>query len=190
MTSELLGDEAGAETAVRDLLKALGVDVQDDVIKETPRRVAVALARFLNPPPFDLTTFPNTEGYEELILAKAIGFHSLCKHHLLPFAGVAHVAYVPGERLVGLSKLARVVELHARRLQVQEEMTAQIAACLAEHLQPKGVGVVVEAEHMCMAMRGVRKPGTRIVTRNLHGLIRDDPAVRQEFLSLVSQRSG
>ena len=118
---------------------------------------------------------------------REIPFHSLCMHHMLPFVGVAHVGYLPDDRIVGLSKLARVVEHYARDLQVQERLTAQIAGCLQDHLSPKGVGVVLEAEHMCMSLRGVQKPGTKTVTSALHGLIRDDPRTRQEFLALVRE---
>jgi GTP cyclohydrolase I len=177
-------DLAGAEEATRSLLEALGYDTSDEVLKDTPRRVAAAYAQMLTPVDFELTTFPN-EGYDELIVARSIQFHSLCMHHMLPFVGVAHVGYLPQSRIVGLSKLARVVEHYARDLQVQERLTEQIAGCLQEHLEPKGVGVVLEAEHMCMSLRGVQKPGTRTLTSSLHGAIRDDPRTRQEFLALV-----
>jgi GTP cyclohydrolase IA len=179
-------DLAAAEDATRRLLEALGYDTSDEVLNETPRRVAAAYAQMLTPIEFEFTTFPN-EGYDELILARSIQFHSLCMHHMLPFVGVAHVGYIPEDRIVGLSKLARVVEHFARDLQVQERLTEQIASCLQEHLNPKGVGVVLEAEHMCMSLRGVQKPGTRTVTSSLHGAIRDDARTRQEFLSLVRE---
>jgi len=178
-------DLAAAENAVRDLLQALGFDRADDVLRETPRRVADALAEFVTPLPFTMTTFPNTEGYDELILARDIPFHSLCQHHLLPFVGVAHVGYLPRGRIVGLSKLARAVDHFARGLQVQERLTTQIANCLQEGLGPKGVGVVLEAEHMCMALRGVAKPGTKVVTSALLGTFRQDARTRQEFLALA-----
>jgi GTP cyclohydrolase IA len=181
-------DREAAEAAISDLLQALGIDTSDEVLKDTPARVASTLCDFLTPVQFELTTFPNDEGYDELILARSIPFHSLCMHHMLPFVGVAHVGYLPADRLLGLSKLARVVELFARSLQVQERMTAQIASWLQDKLQPKGVGVVVEAEHMCMSLRGVRKPGTRTVTSSLYGLIRNDPRTRQEFLTLAQAR--
>src|ERR1043165_346586 len=145
------------ELAIADFLDALGVDLTDESLQDTPRRVAAAFSELLTPLPFEPTTFPNDEGYDELVVARSIPFHSLCEHHLLPFTGVAHVAYLPGERIVGLSKLARVVELYARRLQVQERMTTQIADWLEVELEPQGVGVVVEAEHLCMTVRGVRK---------------------------------
>src|SRR5881394_188483 len=173
------------ETAVADLLEALGVDLTDESLQDTPRRVAAAYAELLTPLPFEPTTFPNYEGYDELVVARSIPFHSLCEHHLLPFHGVAHVAYLPGERIVGLSKLGRVVESFARRLQVQERMTVQIADWIEENLQPRGVGVVLEAEHLCMSLRGVQKPGTMTVTSALHGLVRDDARTRQEFLSFT-----
>jgi len=178
-------DRTAAAAAVRDLLAALGADVDDEGLRDTPRRVADAYAELLSSRPFRATTFPNEDNYDELIVARSIPFHSLCMHHMLPFQGVAHVGYLPGERIVGLSKLGRVVELFARDLQIQERMTTQIARWLQRELQPKGVGVVLEAEHLCMSLRGVQKTGTRTVTSALHGLIRDDPRTRQEFLALT-----
>src|ERR671931_871388 len=178
-------DPARARRAARELLLALGCDLTDESVRDTPRRMAEAYAELLTPRPFALTTFPNDEGYDELVIARSIPFHSLCEHHLLPFHGVAHVAYLPGERIVGLSKLGRVVESFARRLQVQERMTVQIADWVEEFLQPRGVGVVLEAEHLCMSLRGVQKPGTMTVTSALHGLVRDDARTRQEFLSFT-----
>jgi GTP cyclohydrolase I len=180
-------DMPAAEAAVAALLEALGQDTADESLRETPRRVAAAYAEMLTPQTFTPTTFPNDEGYDELVVASGIPFHSLCEHHLLPFHGVAHVAYLPGERILGLSKLARVVELFARRLQVQERLTMQVARWLDEHLEPRGVGVVLEAEHLCMSLRGVKKPGTRTVTSALLGMVRDEARTRQEFLSLVRQ---
>jgi GTP cyclohydrolase I len=181
-------DLPAAERAARDLLRALGADVEREGLRETPRRIAGAYAELLTPQPFAVTTFANEERYDELVIARSIEFHSLCEHHLLPFRGVAHVAYLPGERIVGLSKLARVVELFARGLQVQERMTTQVADWLDDRLAPKGVGVVLEAEHLCMTMRGVQKPGTLTVTSALRGLVRDDPRTRQEFLALTRDR--
>jgi GTP cyclohydrolase I len=178
-------DLDAAEQAIGDLLAALGRDPCDPGLRETPRRVAAAFAELLTPAPVALTTFPNDERYDELVVVRGIPFHSLCMHHLLPFHGVAHVAYLPGERIVGLSKLARVVELFARELQIQERMTMQIAECLQAQLEPKGVGVVVEAEHMCMSLRGVQKVGARTTTSALLGLLRDDARTRGEFLALV-----
>src|SRR3954466_15254305 len=173
------------EGAIADLLDALGVDITDESLQGTPRRVAAAYSELLTPLPFEATTFPNDEGYDELVVARGIPFHSLCEHHLLPFHGVAHVAYLPGDRIVGLSKLGRVVESFARRLQVQERMTVQIADWIEENLEPRGVGVVLEAEHLCMSLRGVQKPGTMTVTSALHGLVRDDARTRQEFLAFT-----
>ncbi len=187
------GDPArnlAAEQAVRDLLVALGEDPERPGIRETPRRVAAAMTELLTPVEFTPTTFPNDEGYDELIVARDIEFSSLCEHHLLPFSGVAHVGYIPGERIVGLSKLARVVERYSRDLQVQERLTGQIASWLDEHLEPVGVGVVLEAEHSCMALRGVRKPGSRTITSALRGAIRDDARTRQEFLSLATRHTA
>jgi len=144
-----------------------------------------AYLELLTPQPFRATTFANEDGYDELVLVRAIPFHSLCMHHMLPFHGLAHVAYLPGERIVGLSKLARVVEMFARDLQVQERLTTQIAGWIEEELKPKGVGVVLEAEHLCMSLRGVQKFGATTVTSALLGQVRDDPRTRQEFLSLT-----
>lgn len=174
-----------AEAAVRELLLALGQDVDQDALVDTPRRVAHSFAEMLSPRPFDARTFPNDEAYDELVVSRDIPFQSLCEHHLLPFVGMAHVAYLPGSRILGLSKLARVVELFARRLQVQERLTQQIANWLMDELSPRGAGVVLEAEHMCMSVRGVRAPGARTVTSALRGTLRDDARTRQEFLSLV-----
>jgi GTP cyclohydrolase I len=178
-------DLARAERAVADLLAALGQDPSDEQLLDTPRRVAASYTELLTPTPFTLTTFPNDEGYDELVLAKAIPFSSLCQHHLLPFTGVAHVGYLPAGRILGLSKLARVVELFARRLQLQERLTTQVADWLQVQLEPKGVGVVLEAEHLCMSQRGVRVAGARTVTSALHGLLRSDPRSRQEFFALT-----
>ena len=182
-------DLAAAERAARELLAALGADLDDPGLRETPRRVAAAYAELLTPEPFNLTTFPNDEGYDELVVVRDIPFQSLCMHHLLPFHGVAHVAYLPAERIIGLSKLARIVEHYSRDLQVQERLTKQVAACIQDELAPKGVGVVLEAEHLCMSLRGVQKPGATTVTSALHGLVRDDPRTREEFLSLTGGRT-
>jgi GTP cyclohydrolase I len=182
-------DRAAAERAVADLLVALGADLEAPGLCDTPRRVADAYRELLTPQPFEATTFANAEGYDELVVVRDISFHSLCMHHLLPFHGVAHVGYLPAERILGLSKLARVVELFARDLQVQERLTTQIAGWLEQRLAPKGVGVVLEAEHLCMSLRGVRKPGARTVTSALHGAVRDDPRTREEFLALTGRRA-
>jgi GTP cyclohydrolase IA len=178
-------DLDAAARAVSDLLVALGHDPVSEHLADTPRRVAHAYAELLTPRSFDLTTFPNDEGYDELVLARDIPFQSLCQHHLLPFHGVAHVGYIPADRILGLSKLARVVELFASGLQVQERLTQQVADWLDEHLAPKGVGVVLEAEHLCMSLRGVKAQGSRTVTSVVHGLLRDDGRSRQEFFALT-----
>jgi GTP cyclohydrolase I len=183
-------DHEAVQDAARKLLRALGADVDADVLEETPRRVADAYAELLTPRPFRATTFPNDEGYDELIVARSIPFHSLCMHHLLPFQGVAHVGYLPGERIIGLSKLGRVVEFFSRDLQIQERLTTQVADWLERELEPKGVGVVLEAEHMCMSLRGVQKLGSKTVTSGLRGLVRDDVRTRQEFLALTKWGSN
>jgi GTP cyclohydrolase IA len=180
-------DLEAAEQAASRLLDALGVDVGDESVRDTPSRMARMYAELLTPASFTPTTFVNDGGYDELVVATGIPFHSLCEHHVLPFVGVAHVGYLPGDRIIGLSKLARVVDLFARDLQVQERLTTQVARWLDEHLRPKGVGVVIEAEHMCMSVRGVQKPGALTVTSALHGRVRDDPRTRQEFLALTSR---
>jgi GTP cyclohydrolase IA len=180
-------DVDAARRAAADLLAALGADLTEDGLRETPRRMVDAYAELLTPRPFRPTTFPNEDGYDELIVVRAIPFHSLCMHHLLPFQGVAHIAYLPGERIIGLSKLGRVVEHFARDLQIQERMTTQIAAWLERELTPKGVGVVLEAEHLCMSLRGIQKLGAKTVTSALRGLVRDDPRTRQEFLALTTR---
>lgn len=168
-----------------DLLGALGQDPCDPQLRDTPRRVVASLTEMLSPAPFHLTSFPNDDNYDELVVARDIPMRSLCAHHMLPFVGVAHVAYLPDERILGLSKLARVVEMFARGLQIQERLTVQVADWLAEHLEPKGVGVVIEAEHLCMTLRGVHAHGTRTVTSSLRGLLRDDARTRAEFLALT-----
>ena len=178
-------DLAGAEAAADRFLRALGVPVTGPGLEETPRRMAHAYAEMLTPRTFDLTTFPNDEGYDEMVVATRIPVQSLCEHHLLPFTGVAHIGYLPGDRILGLSKLARVLDLFARDLQVQERLTQQVADWLQEHLAPRGVGVVIEAEHLCMSLRGVRAVGARTITSALHGLLRDDARSRGEFFSLA-----
>jgi GTP cyclohydrolase I len=178
-------DLGRATAAATDLLDALGVDRSQPGLAGTPARVAAMLAELLTPRPFEATTFPNDAGYDELVVVGDIRFTSLCEHHLLPFRGVAHVGYLPGERILGLSKFARLVEAVARRPQVQERLTAQIADWIRDHLGPRGVGVVVEAEHLCMSIRGIRAEGARTVTSTMYGLLRERPAARQEFLQLV-----
>lgn len=178
-------DLLAAEEAAAAFLTALGVELDTESLRGTPGRMARAYAEMFRPHPFDLTTFPNDEAYDELVVARSIPVQSVCEHHLLPFLGVAHVGYLPGERILGLSKLARVVELFARRPQVQERLTQQVADWLQTSLAPRGVGVVVEAEHLCMSVRGVRAVGTSTVTSALHGQLRTDSASRAEFFSLA-----
>jgi GTP cyclohydrolase I len=179
-------DLDAAQVAAGQFLRALGVGLDRESTRDTPRRMAEAYAELLTPRAFDLTTFPNDEGYDELVLARSIPVQSVCEHHLLPFVGVAHVGYLPGDRILGLSKLARVVEHFARRPQVQERLTKQVADWLQDNLAPRGVGVVVQAEHLCMSVRGVRAGGTSTVTSALQGLIRDQPSTRAEFLALTT----
>jgi GTP cyclohydrolase I len=181
-------DLVAAEEAAAAFLIALGVDVDTESLAATPARMARAYAEMFSPRDFDLTTFGNDAGYDELIIARSIPVRSVCEHHLLPFVGVAHVGYLPGERILGLSKLARVVELFARRPQVQERLTQQVADWLQEHVAPRGVGIVVEAEHLCMTMRGVQASGATTITSALHGQLRSDAASRAEFFTLIASQ--
>lgn len=178
-------DLTAAERAAHQFLSALGIDLDDEHLCATPGRMARAYAEMFTPRPFDLTTFPNEEGYDELVLARRIPLRSVCEHHLLPFVGVAHVGYLPGERILGLSKLARIVEHFSHRPQVQERLTKQVADWLSEHLRPRGVGVVIEAEHTCMTLRGVQAVGATTVTSTLLGTLRADARSRQEFFALT-----
>jgi len=178
-------DMDAAIAAAREFLTALRVDLTADGLAETPARMARAYADLLTPRAFRPTTFPNDEGYDELVLARSIPIRSVCEHHLLPFVGVAHVGYLPGDRILGLSKLARVVELFAHGAQVQERLTKQIADWLDDHLRPRGVGVVIEAEHLCMSLRGVQATGSRTITSTLLGMLRDDGRSRAEFFALA-----
>jgi GTP cyclohydrolase I len=178
-------DLPAAELAAADFLAALGVSLDTESMLGTPGRMARAYAELFTPRPFNLTTFPNDEGYDELVLARAIPVRSVCEHHLLPFVGIAHVGYLPGERILGLSKLARIVEHFAHRPQVQERLTKQIADLLCERLRPQGVGVVIEAEHSCMTLRGVQAAGASTVTSTLLGSLRSDARSRQEFFALT-----
>ena len=184
-------DLAAAEAAAAALLTALGQPLDSPHLAETPRRMAAAYAELLTAEPFDFTTFPNDEGYDELVLVHDIPVTSVCEHHMLPFTGVAHVGYLPAERILGLSKLARLVQVLSRRPQTQERLTQQVAEHLESRLQPRGVGVVVEAEHTCMSLRGARAAGARTVTSTLLGTLRSDPSSRSEFLALTrSRREG
>jgi GTP cyclohydrolase IA len=182
-------DPVAAQDAAADLLRALGLDLTDENLSETPRRMAQALIEMTSGRDFELTTFPNDEEYDELVLVRDIPLQSLCEHHVLPFVGRAHVGYLPGDRILGLSKFARMVELHARRPQTQERLTKRIADHLQSALRPRGVGVVIEAEHTCMSLRGARAPGARTTTSALFGRLRDDPRSRSEFLALTRSTS-
>jgi GTP cyclohydrolase I len=179
-----------AERAAADMLAALGLPVDSEDMFETPRRLVHAYAEMLTPPEFDATTFSNASSYDELVVVSDIPVRSLCEHHLLPFTGVAHVGYLPGERILGLSKFARTVEFFARRAQTQERLTTEIADHLDDLLEPRGVGVVIEADHACMTLRGARADGSRTVTAALRGQLREDPATRAEYLSLTRDRAS
>ena len=178
-------DLVAAAGGARTMLEALGVRLDNESMERTPERLAGALAELLSPRPFQMTTFPNDGGYDELIVARSIPVRSLCEHHMLPFIGTAHVGYLPGQRILGLSKLARIVEHFSCRPQVQERLTVQVANWLWTQLSPEGVGVVIEAEHLCMSIRGVQAPGASTTTSSLLGVLRDDPRSRAEFLSLT-----
>jgi len=178
-------DLAGAERAAAAFLNALGISTESENLRGTPGRMARASAEMFSPRPFDLTTFPNDEGYDELVLARGIPLRSVCEHHLLPFVGTAHIGYLPGQRILGLSKLARVLEHFACRPQVQERLTTQVANWLQTHLEPKGVGVVIQAEHSCMTLRGVQATGSTTLTSTLLGRLRTDARSRSEFLTLT-----
>jgi len=186
-------DAGRIEAAVREILAAIGEDPDRPGLQDTPARVARAYAETfagLGQDPADVLATTFDEGHDELVLVKDIAMYSTCEHHLVPFHGVAHVGYIPGYdgRVTGLSKLARLVEVYARRPQVQERMTRQIADSLYDVLKPRGVIVVIEAEHLCMAMRGVRKPGTRTMTSAVRGIFRENAATRSEAMSLILGR--
>ncbi|MEV2277677.1 GTP cyclohydrolase I [Nocardiopsis sp. NPDC049922] len=181
-------DLTAATRAATELLAALGVPATTEGTRRTPERMAQALLELLTPQPFDMTTFP-AEGYRQMVLVRSIPFTSVCEHHMLAFHGTACLAYIPGERMLGLSKLARVVELFARRPQVQERMTQQIADFLQDHLAPEGVGAIVRAEHTCMTLRGAQAVGSATVTSALHGRLLNDARARDEFIALTGVRA-
>ena len=181
--------------AVRTLLAWIGEDPTREGLIETPRRVVDAFTEYTeglrqDPRSVLTTTFGEVNDYDEIIVLRDIRFHSLCEHHLAPVTGYAHIGYIPQKRVVGISKLARLVDVFARRPQVQERLTADIAKTINEILKPKGVAVVVEATHHCMVSRGIKKPGTSMVTSQMLGLFRDNLATREEFLSLMRQRTA
>lgn len=182
-------DPVRAELAVADLLQALGVDLSREDLVDTPRRVARMYEELLTTQPFNPTTFENDAGYDEMVVVRDIRFTSLCAHHLLPFSGIAHVGYLPGGCIIGLSKLARIVTHFARNLQVQERLTKQVADWLNDELKPRGVGVVIRAEHQCMTIRGVQAVGSTTVTSTMHGLLRENAASREEFLALCGEKA-
>lgn len=185
-----------AEDAVRTLLRWAGDDPDREGLMGTPDRVVRAYEEFFSGYDQDPTeilhrTFEETDGYDEMVLLRDIRLESHCEHHVVPIIGKAHVAYLPNRRVVGISKLARVVEIYSRRLQIQEKLTAQIANTINDVLQPKGVAVVIEAAHQCMTTRGIHKPGVTMVTSRMLGAFRDDPATRREFMALIhNQHSG
>ena len=179
-----------AEDAVRTLIRWAGDNPGREGLLDTPRRVVKSYEEFFkgydaNPADVLSRTFKEVEGYDEMIMLRNIVFESYCEHHMVPFIGSVHVAYVPGSKIIGISKLARLVDIFSKRLQIQEKLTTQIAVTLNEILKPRGVGVVIQASHMCMTTRGVHKPGTVMQTSHLLGCFRNDPRTRQEFFSLL-----
>ena len=184
-----------AEAAVRVLIEWAGDDPNREGLLDTPGRVARAYKELFSgydtdPREYMARTFEEVGGYDELVVLRDIRMVSFCEHHMLPFLGRAHIGYLPNDRVVGISKLARVVQGFARRLQIQEKLTAEIADAIQEILTPRGVGVVIESEHSCMTMRGVNTPGSRLTTSRLTGVVRDDPRTRQEFLEFVRDGRG
>ena len=194
-TSEALErpSQEEAEAAVRILLRWAGDDPDREGLIDTPKRVAKAYREFFagydeDPEEILARTFEETEGYDEMVVLKNVRLESHCEHHVVPILGTAHIAYMPDKRVVGISKLARVLEIYAKRLQIQEKLTAQVAHAIQNVLEPKGVAVVVEAQHQCMSTRGIKKPDVAMVTSQMLGCFRDNPETRREFLSLIRQR--
>ena len=181
-----------AEESVRTLIRSIGEDPDRDGLRDTPRRI-VAMYRELfdglDQDPVAVLSVGFEEGHDEMVILREVPFYSMCEHHFMPFHGEAHVGYLPDGRIVGLSKIARALEIFARRPQVQERLTTELADCIEEVLQARGVGVVIEAEHTCMTARGVRKPGSKMVTSAMRGLFKSDANTRQEFLGLIRPRS-
>lgn len=183
-------DHERIKDAVHEILEAIGEDPDREGLRETPRRIAGMYEEIFSGlaiDPYTIMQVGFDEGHDEMVVLKDIPFYSMCEHHFMPFHGIAHVGYLPTGRVVGVSKLARVVEAFARRPQIQERLTGQIADCMMDVLQPLGVGVVIEAEHLCMTMRGIKKPGSRMMTSAMRGQFRKRPATRAEFLSLVGE---
>ena len=181
-------DKEAIERAVSEIIRALGDDARREGLKETPRRIADMYKEVfagLELDPIEELAVGFEEGHREMVILKDIPFYSMCEHHFLPFFGVAHVGYIPNGRVVGISKIARVVEIFAKRPQLQERLTTQIAETVASSLEPQGVAVVIRAEHLCMTMRGIKKPGTNIATSAMRGRFQESEATRSEFLSLI-----
>lgn len=188
-------NQADAEEAVRTLIRWAGDDPTREGLLDTPRRVVKAYREFFSGYEVDPSlvlkrTFEETDGYDEMIVLKDIRFESHCEHHMAPIIGRAHIAYLPRKRVVGISKLARLLECYAKRLQIQEKMTAQIANTLNDELQPRGVAVVIDASHHCMTTRGIHKPGTSMITSRMLGAFRTDPSTRREFLAFIGLTSS
>lgn len=184
-------DNDAVVEAVRALLMAIGDNPKREGLEGTPRRIAEMYKEVfqgMDQDPIEVLSVGFEEGHEEMVVVKDIPFYSMCEHHLLPFHGVVHVGYIPKGRIVGISKLARAVDIFARRPQVQERLTSQIADAVMEVLKPRGVGVVIEAEHLCMTMRGVKKPGSKVVTSATRGIFRSKEVTRSEFMALVTGR--
>ena len=187
--------QSEAEDAVRTLLRWAGDDPEREGLRATPARVARAYKEFfrgygVDPVGVLKTTFEETDGYDEMIVLKDMRFESHCEHHMAPIIGRAHIAYLPSKRVVGISKLARLLDVYAKRLQIQEKLTAQIANTLNDVLQPRGVAVVIDASHQCMTTRGVHKPGTSMITSRMLGAFRSDPSTRREFLAFIGMTHG
>jgi len=181
-------DTEASARIVRDLIVAIGEDPDREGLRDTPRRIAQMyneLFEGLHQDPVEVLSVGFEEGHDEMVILREIPFYSMCEHHFMPFHGEAHIGYLPDGRIVGLSKIARAVDIFARRPQVQERLTGQIADCIEQVLGAKGVGVVIEAEHLCMTARGVRKPGSKMVTSAMRGKFREDSNTRQEFLELI-----
>lgn len=184
-------DQEKIKAAVISLIEAIGDDPSREGLIDTPRRIAEMYADIfggINQDPEEHLKIGFEEGHQEMVIAKDIPFYAMCEHHFLPFHGTAHIGYIPNGRVVGASKLSRVVEVFARRPQLQERLTTQVADTMVNVLQPKGVGVIIEAEHLCMTMRGIRKPGSKMVTSAMRGLLRERAATRAEFLTLIGHK--
>lgn len=187
-----MADQEAIKKAVTSIIRALGEDANREGLVDTPRRIAEMYSDIfcgIDSNPHDHLKVGFEEGHQEMVITKDIPFYSMCEHHFLPFHGMAHIGYIPNGRVVGASKLSRVVDEYARRLQLQERLTTQIADTIVEALQPRGVAVILEAEHLCMTMRGIKKPGSKMVTSAMRGLFRQRAATRSEFLTLIGHKS-